>query len=84
MSTSVLKDLGGYEEPYRVQLTPEEYETYLTRVYTMATFPKPHNLLGLGKSLPPAEMKTLPLANMKITDQDLQHLVDGRAHAVWQ
>jgi len=50
----------------------------------MATFPKPHNLLGLGKSLPPAEMKTLPLANMKITDQDLQHLVDGRAHAVWQ
>jgi uncharacterized protein involved in outer membrane biogenesis len=79
-----IKDIGGHEDPARVQLTPEEYETYLTRVYKMATFPKPRNFLGMDKSLPPDEMKTLLLTNMEITDQDLQDLADGRAHAVRQ
>jgi hypothetical protein len=77
-----IKDSGGHEDADRVQLTPEEYDTYLTRVYKAATFPKPRNLLGLAKSLPPAEMKKLLLTHMEITDQDLQHLADGRAHAV--
>ncbi len=79
-----IKNLGGHEDPDRVQLTPEEYETYLTRVYKMATFPKPRNLLGLDTSRPPAEMKALLLTHMEITDQDLQDLADGRAHAVRQ
>jgi Domain of Unknown Function (DUF748) len=77
-----IKDIGGHEDPDRVQLTPEEYETYLTRVYKAATFPKPRDFLGRDKSLPPAEMKKLLLTHMEITDQDLQHLADGRAHAV--
>jgi uncharacterized protein involved in outer membrane biogenesis len=75
---------GGHEDPDRVQLTPEEYETYLTRVYKAATFPKPRNLLGLDKALPLDEMKKLLLTHMEITDQDLQHLADGRANAVRQ
>jgi hypothetical protein len=79
-----IKDIGGHEDPDRVQLTPEEYDTYLTRVYKMATFPKPRNLLGLDKSLSPAEMKTLLLTHMEITDAALQDLGDGRAHAVRQ
>jgi hypothetical protein len=79
-----IKDIGGHEDADRVQLTPEEYDTYLTRVYKTATFPKPRNFLGLDKSLPPDEMKKLLLTNMEITDQDLQYLADGRAKAVRQ
>jgi hypothetical protein len=79
-----IKDLGGYEDPDRVQLTSEEYDTYLTRIYKAATFPKPRNFLGLDTSLPQAEMKKLLLTHMEITDQDLQHLADARAHAVRQ
>ena len=79
-----IKDIGGHEDADRVQFTPEEYDTYLTRVYKTATFPKPRNFLGLDKSLPPDEMKKLLLTNMEITDQDLQHLADRRANAVRQ
>jgi outer membrane protein OmpA-like peptidoglycan-associated protein len=79
-----IKEIGGREDPDRVQLTPEEYDTYLTRVYKAATFPKPRNWLGLDKSLPPDEMKQLLLTHMEVTDQDLQDLADGRAHAVRQ
>jgi uncharacterized protein involved in outer membrane biogenesis len=79
-----IKDIGGHEDADRVQLTPEEYNTYLTRVYKAATFPKPRDFLGFDKSLPPAEMKKLLLTNMEITDQDLQDLADGRANAVRQ
>jgi uncharacterized protein involved in outer membrane biogenesis len=79
-----IKDIGGHEDADRVHLTPEEYETYLTRVYKTATFPKPRDFLGFDKSLPPDEMKKLLLTNMEITDQDLQDLADGRANAVRQ
>jgi hypothetical protein len=79
-----IKDTGSHEDADRVQLTPEEYDTYLTRVYKTATFPKPRDLLGLDKSLPPDEMKKLLLTNMEITNQDLQHLADARANAVRQ
>jgi hypothetical protein len=79
-----IKDSGGHEDAERVHLSPEEYERYLTRVYKAATFPKPRDFLGFDKSLPPDEMKKLLLANMEITDQDLQDLADGRANAVRQ
>jgi outer membrane protein OmpA-like peptidoglycan-associated protein len=79
-----IKDIGGHEDADPAQLTPEEYDTYLTRVYKTATFPKPRDFLGLDKSLPPDEMKKLLLTNMEITDQDLQHLADRRANAVRQ
>ena len=79
-----IKDIGGHEDADPVQFTPEEYDTYLTRVYETATFPKPRDFLGLDKSLPPDEMKKLLLTNMEITDQDLQHLADRRANAVRQ
>jgi uncharacterized protein involved in outer membrane biogenesis len=79
-----IQDVGGHEDPDRVPLTPEEYDAYLTRVYKAATFPKPRGFLGWDKSLPPDEMKKLVLTHMEITDQDLQHLANGRAHAVRQ
>jgi Domain of Unknown Function (DUF748) len=79
-----IKDSGSHEDPDRVQLTPQEYETYLRRVYKTARLPKPRGFLGLDKSLPPDEMKKLLLTHMEITDQDLQHLANGRAHTVRQ
>ena len=79
-----MQDIGGHEDADRVPLTPDEYDTYLKRVYKTATFPKPRNFLGIDKSLPPDDMKKLLLTNMEITDQDLQHLADERAQAVGQ
>ena len=81
---SKIKDIGGHEDADAVQLTPEEFEAYLTRIYKTATFPKPRDFLGLDKPLPPDEMKQLLLTNMEINDQDLQHLADRRANAVRQ
>jgi hypothetical protein len=79
-----IQDRGGHQDVDDVQLTPEEYNKYLARVYKTAKFPKPRNVLGMDKSLPPDEMRKLLLANMTITDQDLQHLADERANAVRQ
>jgi Domain of Unknown Function (DUF748) len=67
-----------------VQITPDEYDKYLKRAYKAADFPKPRDLLGLNKSLPPDEMKKLMITNTKVTDGDLKHLADARANAVRQ
>ncbi|MBF6568872.1 MAG: DUF748 domain-containing protein, partial [Candidatus Binataceae bacterium] len=66
----------------KVELTPDEYGRYLTRVYKAADFPKPRDLVGLAKSLPPDEMKKLIITNTKVTDQDLRNLAEARAAAV--
>lgn len=81
-----IKDLGrkAAGEAESVQITPEEYDKYLGRVYRAAKFPKPRDAIGLNKSLPPDEMKKLMLANIEVTDQDLQQLAGARANAVRQ
>ncbi len=43
-----------------------------------AKFDKPKDFMGLDKSLPPEEMKKLLLANIQVTDKDLQRLADAR------
>jgi hypothetical protein len=65
-----------------VELTPDEYDKYLTVVYTQAKFDKPRNFLGLHKSLPPAEMKKLLAENIQVTDDDLKKLAIARVVAV--
>lgn len=65
-----------------VELTESEYNKYLKRVYKAAKFPKPKDFLGLGKSLPPDEMKKLLVTNMKVTDQDVAALAAARGDAV--
>jgi hypothetical protein len=67
-----------------VQVTPDEYNHYLRRVYKAATFAKPRGFLGMVKSLPPDEMKRLLLANIKVSDEDLHHLAEARAATVHQ
>ncbi|MGH7924282.1 MAG: DUF748 domain-containing protein, partial [Candidatus Binatus sp.] len=63
-------------------LSTADYNKYLAKVYSAGDFKKPRDLVGLAKTLPPAEMKKLILANTAVTDQDLRHLADARANAV--
>jgi Domain of Unknown Function (DUF748) len=65
-----------------VKITPDEYNKYLKRAYKGAKFEKPHDLVGLTKSLPPDEMKKLMLENTHVSDKDLKPLAEERAEAV--
>ena len=74
--------LGGSADAATVELTPDEYDKYLTVVYKEATFDQPRNLLIVNKSPPPDEMKKLLAENMKVTDDDLRALAIARVVAV--
>ena len=63
-------------------IEPGEYETYLKEAYKEASFEKPRNVLGLAKSLPPAEMEKLLRDNIVITEDDLRLLALQRANVV--
>ncbi|MDD2309626.1 MAG: DUF748 domain-containing protein [Desulfuromonadaceae bacterium] len=60
----------------------EEYAAYLAAVYKKEKFPKPRNVLGLVKNLPPDEMKKLIIANTIIGAPELQALARERVVAV--
>jgi hypothetical protein len=62
-----------------VELKPEEYEKYLTRVYKDSKFSKPKNMIGLSKSLPVPEMEQLLLANIDAADSEMRELGELRA-----
>jgi hypothetical protein len=74
--------LGGSADTATVELTPDEYDKYLTVVYKQTTFDKPRNFLRLDRSLAPGEMKKLLVENMKVTDDDLRALAIARVVAV--
>jgi len=65
-----------------VQITDEEYPDVLKQVYKDAEFPRPRNVLGFLKSLPPEEMEKLLLANIRAGDEEMAALVKARAMAV--
>jgi hypothetical protein len=44
--------------------------------------PKPRNLLGLVKSLPPAEMEALLLAHIEVNEEVMRELAVARGAAV--
>ncbi|HVI54343.1 MAG TPA: DUF748 domain-containing protein [Luteibacter sp.] len=64
--------------------TAEEQDKYLERAYRHADFPKPKNVIGLTKSQPPDEMRTLMETNMPVNADALRHLAERRANAVRQ
>jgi uncharacterized protein involved in outer membrane biogenesis len=66
----------------QVQIQPQEYEKYLMLAYQTEKFPKPRNIIGMAKSLPPQEMKKLMLAYIAVTDSDLRLLASRRAENV--
>lgn len=75
-------DDGKHEDPATLQLTPDEYQHYLVRVYKRAKFPKPKNIIGLTKSQPPEEMHQLLETNMPVDAEAMKQLAERRALAV--
>lgn len=70
------------EKADSVQVLPEEFATYLKAVYKKENFPKPRNIIGLVKDLPPDEMKKLIITNTVIGEPELQTLARERVVAI--
>ncbi|MBL0714085.1 MAG: DUF748 domain-containing protein [Desulfosarcina sp.] len=70
------------EELGNITVTPEEYPVYLQEAYEAESFPKPRNLLGFAKTLPPEEAERLMRKNIEIRASDLEKLALARAKAV--
>lgn len=62
-----------------VKIEPQEYAKYLKLAYKEEKFPKPKNILGIPKDLPPPEMEKLILTHIVITESDLRTLASQRA-----
>ncbi|MBK5273518.1 MAG: DUF748 domain-containing protein [Desulfuromonadales bacterium] len=65
-----------------IKVLPEEQTTYLAVVYKKEKFPKPRNVVGLVKTLPPDEMKKLIITNTVIGEPELQTLTRDRVAAI--
>jgi hypothetical protein len=65
-----------------LQVSPEEYPALLQSVYRRSPIPKPRNVLGLVKDVPPADMEALLLAAMAVDETDMRELAQARAQAV--
>jgi outer membrane protein OmpA-like peptidoglycan-associated protein len=65
-----------------VVVDEKEYAVYLAKAYKREKFDKPRNVLGIAKGLPVAEMESLMLANVEVTDDDLRQLAFARANVV--
>lgn len=65
-----------------VKISPEEKSQWLTAAYKAADIKKPRNLVGLAKTLPPAEMEALLQASAPVSDAALKSLADHRGDAV--
>lgn len=63
-------------------VTAAERPELLKVVYRRARIPKPRNVLGLAKDLPPAEMETLLLASIPVTQEHMRELAQTRGVAV--
>lgn len=85
MQAEKRKDITGKPResvtPQDVQISGDEYATYLTRAYQQGRFPKPRNLMGLPKELPLAEMEKLMLTHLSVNEEDLRALANARAQA---
>ena len=70
------------EKAEAVRVAPEEQAALLKAVYKKEKFPKPRNVIGLVKDLPPEEMKKLIIANTTVGEPELQSLARERVVAV--
>ncbi|MGH8460855.1 MAG: DUF748 domain-containing protein [Stenotrophobium sp.] len=77
-------ELGGKDDGATgpTAVSAAEYPKYLLKVYGQGKFPKPRNALGFARSLPPAEMEKLILANTPVDDGELRDLAMRRATVV--
>ena len=65
-----------------VQVAPNETERWLAAAYSAADIKKPRNLVGLPKTVPPAEQRALLAAAAPADAAALKALADRRADAV--
>lgn len=70
------------EKEETIKLLPDEQTRYLAAVYKKEKFPKPRNMLGFVKDIPPDEMKKLIITNTVIGEAELQTLSHERITAV--
>jgi len=66
----------------RIEISEEEYLTYLERAYDAADFSKPRDADGRIKRLPPEEMEKLLLTQFIFSENDLRQLAVERADTV--
>ncbi|HNW01428.1 MAG TPA: DUF748 domain-containing protein, partial [Burkholderiaceae bacterium] len=59
-------------------VTDAEAPALLKEVYRRADIPKPRNLIGMAKDIPPAEMETLLLASINVTEDAMRELAVQR------
>jgi len=83
LKTQKLKEMVKKGKPPipvdEVKIEPPEYAKYLKLAYKEEKFPKPKNILGFPKDLPPQEMEKLMLTHIEITESDLRNLASQRA-----
>jgi len=74
--------LKNGEKTDDITVGPDEYPAYLAAVYKKEKFPKPRNIMGMVKALPPEEMKKLIIANTVVGAPELSTLAHERVVAV--
>ncbi len=62
-------------------ISPDEYGALLKEVYRRADMPKPRNLIGLAKDLPPGDMERLLLAHIAVPADAMRALAVARGAA---
>ncbi len=62
-------------------ISPDEYDGLLKEVYRRADMPKPRNLIGLAKDLPPGDMERLLLAHIVVPADAMRALAVARSAA---
>jgi uncharacterized protein involved in outer membrane biogenesis len=79
----VVRASGESLDPASVTITAEERGALMASVYSAESIPnKPRNAIGIARSIPPAEMEALIVANLAVTPEDLRALASQRAAAV--
>lgn len=62
-------------------ISPDEYDGLLKEVYRRADMPKPRNLIGLAKEVPPGDMERLLLAHIAVPPDAMRALAVARSAA---
>jgi len=74
--------VAGQSAAAVVAVSDAEAPALLKEVYKRADIPKPRNLIGIAKDIPPAEMETLLLASISVTDDVMRELAVQRGVVV--
>ncbi|MEO6973057.1 MAG: DUF748 domain-containing protein [Rhodoferax sp.] len=68
--------------PTATTVSESEYPALLKQVYRHADFTKPRNLIGMAKDIPQAQMESLLMANIPVTEDTMRQLALARGETV--